>query len=146
MRLELNLTGPRRSVFLDFPPSHQRQISSYSSHYTLTTLGQQVVIYTLLSWKEHEIMTLSESILCSTFSPSPNSGSGSIALHDIQTGTTLATFKQTNAQVHGTAVAQSKYGYGGFMLTAQHDKPIMNVYNFQKVCGSPIHLFAIAEQ
>lgn len=78
-------------------------------------------------------MPLEEVILCSTAPSTSASGPGTISLHNIQTGTTLATFKQTTTNSHNTAVVQTKDGQGGFMLAAQADKSIMNVYNFQKV-------------
>ncbi|KAJ7035634.1 WD40 repeat-like protein, partial [Mycena alexandri] len=62
----------------------------------------------------------------------PTAGPGTIAIHDFQTGSTLASFKQTNAAPHGTAVVQSQGGQGGILFAAQHDKSILNVYNFQK--------------
>ncbi|KAF7370878.1 Pre-rRNA-processing protein IPI3 [Mycena sanguinolenta] len=74
-------------------------------------------------------MLLRETILCAA---TPSTGPGAIAIHDLQTGSTLASFKQTNAALHGTAVVQSQDGQGGFLLAVQHDKSIMNVYNFQK--------------
>ncbi|PCH44265.1 WD40 repeat-like protein [Wolfiporia cocos MD-104 SS10] len=72
-----------------------------------------------------------ECILCAT-APSTSTGLGSIALHDVQTGTSLASFKQTSAGAHCTSVVQSRDGQGGFMLAAQPDRSILNVYNFQK--------------
>ncbi|KAJ7636093.1 WD40 repeat-like protein [Mycena polygramma] len=72
---------------------------------------------------------LRETILCSA---TPTAGPGAIAIHDLQTGSTLASFKQTNAAPHGTAVVPSQDGQGGFLLAAQHDKSILNAYNFQK--------------
>ncbi|KAF8196763.1 WD40 repeat-like protein [Mycena galopus ATCC 62051] len=75
------------------------------------------------------MMPLRETILCAA---TPATGPGAIAVHDLQTGSTLASFKQTNAALHGTAVVQSQDGQGGFLLAVQHDKSIMNVYNFQK--------------
>ncbi|EKM49939.1 uncharacterized protein PHACADRAFT_166518 [Phanerochaete carnosa HHB-10118-sp] len=77
-------------------------------------------------------MQLQELVLCATTPSLSNPGPGSIALHDIQTGATLASFKQTSAGPHCTAVAHTRDGQGGFMLAAQPDKSIMNVYNFQK--------------
>jgi len=73
-----------------------------------------------------------EAIICATSVPQ-GTGSGCIALHDFQTGSSLATFKQTNAAEHCTSILQSRNGQGGFMLSAQPDKSILNVYNFQKV-------------
>ncbi|KAK7686421.1 hypothetical protein QCA50_010645 [Cerrena zonata] len=77
-------------------------------------------------------MHLQEIILCSTSPTSSASGSGSITLHDIQTGSSLASFKQTSARSNSTAVVTTQNGQGGFMLSAQPEKSIMNVYNFQK--------------
>ncbi|EPS94549.1 hypothetical protein FOMPIDRAFT_148872 [Fomitopsis schrenkii] len=77
-------------------------------------------------------MHLHECILCATGSSSSSPGPGTISLHDIQTGTSLASFKQTSAASHCTAVVHTRDGMGGFMLAAQPDKSIMNVYNFQK--------------
>ncbi|KAF8817499.1 pre-rRNA-processing protein IPI3 [Phlegmacium glaucopus] len=77
-------------------------------------------------------MLLQETILCATSPTTTNAGPGLIAIHDIQTGGTLASFKQTNASAHSTAVFQSKNTQGGFILASQLDKSILNVYNFQK--------------
>ncbi|KAL4245549.1 Pre-rRNA-processing protein IPI3 [Abortiporus biennis] len=78
-------------------------------------------------------MHAQEVILCSTSpSASSSSGPGTISLHDIQTGSTLSTFKQTSSNVHSTDVVQTRDGQGGFMLAAQADKSLLNVYNFQK--------------
>ncbi|KAJ7089699.1 WD40 repeat-like protein, partial [Mycena belliarum] len=74
-------------------------------------------------------MLLHETILCAA---TPTTGPGVIALHDLQTSSTLASFKQTNAAPHGTAFVCSKNGQGGILFAAQHDKSILNVYNFQK--------------
>ncbi|KAJ7132140.1 WD40 repeat-like protein [Mycena epipterygia] len=74
-------------------------------------------------------MLLHETILCTA---TPTAGPGAIAIHDLQTGSTLASFKQTNSAPHGTAVVNSQNGQGGILLAAQHDKSILNVYNFQK--------------
>ena len=78
-------------------------------------------------------MQLQEILLCTTAPTTSNPGPGSISLHDVQTGATLASFKQTSAGPHCTAVTQTRDGLGGFMLAAQPDKSIMNVYSFQKV-------------
>ncbi|KAF4610801.1 hypothetical protein D9613_006895 [Agrocybe pediades] len=77
-------------------------------------------------------MHLQETILCATAPLNPAAGSGLIALHDIQTAATLASFKQTNAGPHSLAVLESTNTQGGFMLASQPDKSILNVYNFQK--------------
>ncbi|KAI1796611.1 WD40 repeat-like protein [Ganoderma leucocontextum] len=79
-------------------------------------------------------MLLNESVLCATAPSASGSGSGpgTISLHDIQTGTSLASWKQSSASTHCTAVVQSRDGLGGFTLAAQQDKSVLNVYNFQK--------------
>ncbi|EIW79220.1 WD40 repeat-like protein [Coniophora puteana RWD-64-598 SS2] len=78
-------------------------------------------------------MNLHEVVLCAT---APAEGSsvtaGALTVHDIKTGTSLASFKQTNAPRHCNAYVETNNGQGGFMLAAQADKSILNVYNFQK--------------
>lgn len=74
-----------------------------------------------------------EIVLCATRPSSSELGSGFIALHDLQTGTSLATLKHTNASEQCTIACPTKDDQGGFVLAAQADKSIMNVYNFQKV-------------
>lgn len=82
-------------------------------------------------------MRLQEVVLCSTAPSTSTSGAGSIALHDISTGSTLASFKQTSPAVQCTAVVNTTVldgtPQGGLILTSQPDKSILNVYNFQKV-------------
>lgn len=87
-------------------------------------------------------MQFHETILCTTAPQTAGTGPGAIAIHDIQTGSSLATFKQTSAINHSTAVIESRDGQGGFMLAAQPDKSILNVYNFQKVTTLLIAFFA----
>ncbi|KAF9480515.1 WD40 repeat-like protein [Pholiota conissans] len=77
-------------------------------------------------------MLLQETILCATAPTQSVAGPGLIAVHDIQTGATLASFKQTNAGPHSVAVLESKNAQGGFILASQPEKSILNVYNFQK--------------
>ncbi|EAU90595.2 pre-rRNA-processing protein IPI3 [Coprinopsis cinerea okayama7 len=77
-------------------------------------------------------MQAQEVILCSASAQSSNAGIGSITIHDIQTGATLASFKQTNAGSRSVAVLESKSLQGGVVLAAQTDKTVLNVYNFQK--------------
>ena len=79
-------------------------------------------------------MLLHESILCATAPSSSGFGPGAISLHDILTGSSLTSFKQTNASQHCTCFTESRDGNGGFMLAAQPDKAIIHAYNFQKVC------------
>ena len=78
-------------------------------------------------------MRLQELVLCTTAPNSPESSAGYVFLHDIQNAANLASFKQTNAGNHCTAVFESTSRQGGFILAAQSDKSILNVYNFQKV-------------
>lgn len=77
-------------------------------------------------------MHLHEIIFCATSSSSPASGSGSVTLHDISTGASLASFKQTNAFPHCTTFLTSKNAQGGFIFAAQPDKSLLHAYNFQK--------------
>ncbi|KAG2070200.1 WD40 repeat-like protein [Suillus decipiens] len=77
-------------------------------------------------------MILQEVILCATAPLASGSGSGAIILHDIQTGTSLASFKQSSSAPHCTSFVETRDGQGGFILAAQQDKSILNVYNFQK--------------
>ncbi|KAF5373264.1 hypothetical protein D9615_007472 [Tricholomella constricta] len=77
-------------------------------------------------------MHLQESVFCATAAPSSSTGPGTISLHDIQTGTTLASFKQTNAGPRCTTFVESRNAQGGLMLAAQPEKSILNVYTFQK--------------
>jgi pre-rRNA-processing protein IPI3 len=77
-------------------------------------------------------MQLQEVVLCTT-SPSSSSGPGVIALHDMQTGTSLASFKQTSAAAHCFSHVESRSGQGGIMLSVQSDKAMLNVFSFQKV-------------
>ena len=88
---------------------------------------------------------IQEVIVCCS---SPSTSSGSITFHDISTGAALATFKQTNARTHGTDLVETKDGQGGFMLSAQQDKSILNVYNYQKVRSErpePVGLTDVSE-
>lgn len=78
-------------------------------------------------------MRFQETILCSTGASSSAQGLGVVSVHDFQTGGLLASFKQTCADKHSTAVLQTQNGQGGFILSAQPDKSILNAYYFQKV-------------
>ncbi|KAG9088248.1 Pre-rRNA-processing protein ipi3, partial [Ceratobasidium sp. 370] len=77
-------------------------------------------------------MKLQETLLCGLGPSNPASGSGHLAVHDVTTGTSLATYKQTSSFVHGTAVVESRQAQGGFIISAQADKPVLNIYHFQK--------------
>ncbi|KAH9995534.1 WD40-repeat-containing domain protein [Russula vinacea] len=57
---------------------------------------------------------------------------GSILFHDILTGTSLASFKQTSAAKNCTAIISTSGAQGGLMLAVQPDKSLLNVYSFQK--------------
>ncbi len=78
-------------------------------------------------------MRLQELLLCTATPNSPESGPGAVFLHDIQNTNVLASFKQTNAGSRCTAVFESTSSQGGYILAAQPDKSLLNVYNFQKV-------------
>ena len=84
-------------------------------------------------------MQLNEALLCASAPTTSALGPGVLSLHDVQTGTALASWKQTSSATHCVATVQTRDGEGGFMLAAQQDKSILNVYTFQKVCVlSPI--------
>ncbi|KAH7911431.1 WD40 repeat-like protein [Hygrophoropsis aurantiaca] len=76
-------------------------------------------------------MQLQETILCTT-GPSPGTGPGALTLHDIKTGSALAVFKQTTSSINSAGFVDTRDGQGGFMMAAQADKSVINVYNFQK--------------
>ncbi|KAJ4478255.1 WD40-repeat-containing domain protein [Lentinula aciculospora] len=75
-------------------------------------------------------MHLNEIIFCATASSA--SGFGSVTLHDVNTGASLASFKQTNAAPHCTTFLNSRNAVGGFFFAAQSDKSLLHAYNFQK--------------
>ncbi|KAG8942725.1 Pre-rRNA-processing protein ipi3 [Tulasnella sp. 424] len=77
-------------------------------------------------------MKIREVVCCSVAPPSATLGLGSIALYDIQTGSQLASFKQTSASIHSTAIVGTKAEKGGLIVASQPDKAILNVYTFQK--------------
>jgi hypothetical protein len=75
-------------------------------------------------------------LVVTTSAPAPGSqstGNGSILLHDIQSGASLASFKHTNAAKNCTALIPTREAQGGLMLAVQPDKALLNVYSFQKV-------------
>lgn len=80
-------------------------------------------------------MPIQETVFCCVLPAGNSTGSGLISLHDIQTGTTLASFKPTNSTPHSVTYVESRPGLGGMILAAQTDKPFINVFNFQKVCA-----------
>ncbi|CEL61727.1 Pre-rRNA-processing protein IPI3 OS=Ustilago maydis (strain 521 / FGSC 9021) GN=IPI3 PE=3 SV=1 [Rhizoctonia solani AG-1 IB] len=76
-------------------------------------------------------MKLQETLLCA-LGPLSGSNAGHLALHDLKTGTSLATYKQNTSAVHNVSVVESQSGQGGYIISSQADKPILNVYHFQK--------------
>ncbi|EUC59797.1 Pre-rRNA-processing protein ipi3, putative [Rhizoctonia solani AG-3 Rhs1AP] len=76
-------------------------------------------------------MKLQETLLCA-LGPLSGSGAGHLALHDLKTGTTLSTYKQSTSATHNITLVESQSGQGGYILSSQTDKPILNVYHFQK--------------
>lgn len=76
--------------------------------------------------------SIQEIILSAACPSSAALGQGAVAVH-LMNGTSLATFKQTSAPAHGTAAIQTQGGLGGIILSAQPEKPLLNVYSFQKV-------------
>jgi hypothetical protein len=81
------------------------------------------------------ITTMREVILSGSGPTGPISTqqSGSLLFHDILNGSSLASFKQTNASKNCTAIINSTGAQGGLMLAVQPDKSLLNVYSFQKV-------------
>lgn len=77
-------------------------------------------------------MVLQETVLCATAPQPSGPGPGAFVLHDLQTGTTLASFRQTSSAAHCSAFVETTSGRGGVMLGAQMDKSVLNVYNFQR--------------
>ncbi|KAI0057462.1 WD40 repeat-like protein [Artomyces pyxidatus] len=77
-------------------------------------------------------MQLQEVVVCASTPSSSQGGTGTITLHDIQTGSSFSSFKQTSASTHCTDILSTKDGLGGLMFAAQPDKSILNIYNFQK--------------
>jgi len=78
-------------------------------------------------------ITTMREIIISASAPISTPQSGSILLHDILTGTSLASFKQTSAAKNCTAIVNTTGAQGGLMLALQPDKSLLNVYSFQKV-------------
>ncbi|KAG1869503.1 hypothetical protein F4604DRAFT_1773644 [Suillus subluteus] len=75
---------------------------------------------------------MQEVVLCAAAPQASSSGSGAIVLHDVQTGTSLASFRQSNSGPHSISFVETRDGQGRFILAAQQEKSILNVYNFQK--------------
>ena len=81
-------------------------------------------------FRKMQAQQIQETIVCCS---SPSTSPGSVTFHDVRTGAALATFKQTNARTHCTDLVETRDGQGGFILSAQQDRSILNVYNYQKV-------------
>ena len=75
----------------------------------------------------------SEILLCSVSSANPTQGSGNVTLHDVSTGASVGSYKQTSAGRNCTTCLPTSDGLGGIILAAQPDKALLNVYAFQKV-------------
>ncbi|KAH9995419.1 WD40-repeat-containing domain protein [Russula compacta] len=74
-----------------------------------------------------------QEVIVSASAPiSSSSQSGSILFHDILTGTSLASFKQTSASKNCTTLISTRGALGGLILAVQPDKSLLNVYSFQK--------------
>ena len=84
------------------------------------------------------MMQLQELLLCATSPNSSELGAGAVYLHHMQNTTALASFKQTNGGSRCTAVLESTSSQGGYILAAQPDKSVLNVYNFQKVSSQTL--------
>jgi pre-rRNA-processing protein IPI3 len=72
-------------------------------------------------------------LILSASAPVSSTASGSILVHDISTGTCLASFKQATPAKHCTALITTTAAQGGLILAVQPDKALLNVYSFQKV-------------
>jgi hypothetical protein len=78
-------------------------------------------------------MHLHETILSSTLPLTASVGTGALHIHDIQTGASLASFKQSSTTSRGAAHVETTAGVGGLTFASQADKGVLNVYSFQKV-------------
>jgi pre-rRNA-processing protein IPI3 len=76
---------------------------------------------------------LQEVVLCASGPTQGNTSLGSVSLNDITTTNSVFSLKQTGAARNGYALVQTRNGQGGFVLAAQADKGLLNVYSFQKV-------------
>lgn len=63
-------------------------------------------------------------------------------LYDPQTAASIVSFKTSSSPSRGTAVVKTKHGIGGLILSASDEKPILNVFSFQKVCSGLKDLFS----
>ena len=72
-------------------------------------------------------------VIVSASGPVSGSPSSSFLFHDISTGSSLASFKQSTPAKNGTALIGTTAAQGGLILAVQPDKALLNVYSFQKV-------------
>ena len=108
----------------------EAELTSCSTKQRQTTQRDRELSRPRPGFRKMQAQQIQEIVVCCS---TPSTSTGSIAFHDIRTGAVLATFKQTNARTHGTDLVETKDGQGGFILSAQQDKSILNVYNYQKV-------------
>ena len=76
---------------------------------------------------------MQEQVVVSASAPISGRQSAAVLVHDISTRTPLASFKQSTAAKHCTALVGSTAGQGGLILAVQPDRALLNVYSFQKV-------------
>jgi len=74
-----------------------------------------------------------DQVILTASAPISGSHSASLLFHDISTGTSLASFKQSTSAKHSTALIRTTPAQGGLILAVQPDKALLNVYSFQKV-------------
>ncbi|KAI9459038.1 WD40 repeat-like protein [Russula earlei] len=77
-------------------------------------------------------MSLQQVVVSASAPSSQSTTPGSILFHDIVTGTSLASFKQSTAAQNCTALINTRAALGGLILSAQRDKSLLHVYSFQK--------------
>jgi pre-rRNA-processing protein IPI3 len=74
-----------------------------------------------------------DQVIVSASAPISGSQTTSVLIHDLSTGTSLASFKQSSTPKHCTALINTTAAQGGLILAVQPDKALLNVYSFQKV-------------
>lgn len=74
---------------------------------------------------------------------SSDSADGTTYLWNLHTGSLLSSFKQNVTPLQSLALVNNPRNVGSLFLSAQADKGMMHVYNYQKVSHSkaPIMLF-----
>lgn len=76
---------------------------------------------------------LTEVLVSAAGPSSAGQGSGTVTIHDLNTGSSLLTLKQNFSAPHASVATETRDGQGGLILSAQIDKGLMNVYSYQKV-------------